>query len=72
MTFDAAALDRYITGNYGEDQFAYDDDVVTCWCCGASPNYLTPEVPYCDDCNTDTCGHWTTEEALIDCGDISS
>lgn len=32
MTFDPAALDRYITGNWGEDQFSDD------WLC---PGHVT-------------------------------
>lgn len=39
-------------------------DEIRCRCCGATGYPISAAVPYCDDCNTDTCGHWEQDEAL--------
>lgn len=49
---DGPALDRYITGNYGNDQF---DEVVYCQCCDAGPFKLwqVDEWEKCLECGGD-------------------
>ena len=36
---------------------------MTCPCCGAEQPAHSA-IPYCDDCNTDTCGHNPEDETL--------
>ena len=43
---DGAALDRYITGNYGEDQFRGCDECEDCARIIERPNEATDTCPY--------------------------
>ncbi len=37
---------------------AVEEEKSRCPCCGAVQP-VHSAIAYCDDCNTDTCGHWT-------------
>jgi excinuclease UvrABC ATPase subunit len=56
VTFDPAALDRHITGNYGEDQFADSVAADDCPSCDAEGALRVESVQdnlwniYCDAC----------------------
>ena len=47
------ALDRHITGNYGEDQFS--DVIATCFSCGADVEIASGDINNCAHCDEPVC-----------------